>query len=66
MAQDREITITVFDDDASTTVDLNGFHGTGCADVLKAFKELGKTRVDKKKPEYMKRTNSVLTNAARR
>lgn len=63
---DKDITITVFDDDASVQVDLNGFQGTGCSDVLKAFKELGKLKLEKKKPEYLKRGNNVSRTRTRR
>ena len=34
------------------SVDLEGFHGIGCADITKAFEELGEVQKSIKKPEF--------------
>lgn len=61
MAQ-KVITITIDEETSESAVDLTGFHGKGCADVIKAFDGLGKVTKDAKKPEF----NQVTLNTVRK
>ena len=40
------------DAEGNFSIDLTGFHGKGCADVMRAFDGIGKRVVDRKKPEF--------------
>lgn len=40
------------------SVDLEGFHGKGCAEVAKAFEELGNVKVSRKKREFTESCNT--------
>ena len=54
------VTVTLDENTGSFSVDLTGFHGKGCADVVKAFEELGKTTKSIKKPEYNQTTANTV------
>jgi hypothetical protein len=45
-------------DDATFTVDLTGFNGQGCGDIIKAFAQLGEVTKEIHKPEW----KSIQTN----
>lgn len=42
----------IIETDGNFSIDLTGFKGIGCADVMKAFDGIGTKRVDRKKPEF--------------
>lgn len=44
------------------SVDLDGFHGVGCADITKAFEELGEVSKSIKKPEYREKQQKCVVN----
>jgi hypothetical protein len=46
------INIDIDESTGDLSVDLDGFHGKGCAEVSKAFETLGKVKVSKKKREF--------------
>lgn len=48
------------DEDGNFSVDLTGFNGKGCSDVMKAFDGLGATTKAIKKPEYKATTVNVV------
>jgi len=55
------ITIDLDPKDASFSVDLTGFHGKGCEDVIKAFTSIGETTKIIEKPEFKDKTvNTVI------
>ena len=58
------ITIEIDPSDASFTVNLTGFHGTGCTDVIKAFASIGETTKVIEKPEF-KEKNQNTVNAGK-
>ena len=51
------VTIELDEETGNFSVDLTGFQGKGCADVVKAFETLGTVTTSHKKPEY----NAVQT-----
>lgn len=53
------ITVTIDEETAETSVDLAGFHGKGCAEVLKAFEGLGKITKQGKKPEFFQQQQNT-------
>lgn len=48
----KEITVEIDPKTGDFTIDLSGFKGKGCDVVLAAFKDLGTTTKEIKKPEY--------------
>jgi hypothetical protein len=54
------ITVTIDLETTESTVDLTGFHGKGCAEVMKAFDGLGKVSKDDKKPEFKQETCNIV------
>lgn len=48
----KTIIVTLNPEDASFSVDLNGFQGKGCDAILKAFEGLGTVTKTIHKPEY--------------
>lgn len=50
------VTILLDEETGQFSVDLTGFHGKGCADVIKMFDGLGEKTKDIKKPEYKQET----------
>ena len=46
------IRITIDDNTGESSVDLQGFHGKGCAAVIKAFGEIGEITSEIHKPEF--------------
>jgi len=53
----KEIEVTI-DKDGETNIDLKGFQGRGCQDVMdKLTRVLGKKTKIEKKPEYDKEVN---------
>lgn len=56
-----KIVTVEIDTDGNFSVDLTGFNGKGCSDVIKAFEGLGTATKTVTKPEF----NSVKTNVVR-
>jgi len=54
------ITIEIDPMDASFTVDLTGFHGQGCTDVIKAFSTIGETGKIIEKPEFKEKALNTV------
>jgi hypothetical protein len=48
----KTINIDIDESTGDLSVDLDGYHGKGCAEVSKAFESLGRVKVSKKKREY--------------
>lgn len=55
------ITVSIDEQTGDFSIDLTGFHGKGCADVMKAFDGLGKTTKTVKKTEYNESTTNTVT-----
>jgi len=60
----KMIKITLDESDASFSVDLTGFHGKGCSDVIKAFADVSQQTKEIHKPEF-KETNLTLQLSGR-
>lgn len=60
----KTIKITLDETDASFSVDLTGFHGKGCSDVIKAFADVSQQTKEVHKPEF-KETNLTLSRTGR-
>jgi hypothetical protein len=54
------VTIDIDPTDASFTVDLTGFHGIGCTDVIKAFASIGETSKVIEKPEFKEKVVNTV------
>lgn len=55
-----KIVEVVINEDASFSVDLTGFEGVGCADVIKMFDGIGNKTKEITKPEFRaKQVNTV-------
>jgi hypothetical protein len=52
----KKIVVELDEETAEFSVDLTGFQGQGCADITKAFGEIGSVVKDIKKPEYKSTT----------
>lgn len=52
----RKVTVTLDTETAQFSVDLTGFKGKGCADVVKMFDNLGNVTKAVNKPEYKQET----------
>jgi hypothetical protein len=48
----KKITVLLDEETSEFSVDLTGFQGVGCADIERAFNQLGNTTKSIKKPEY--------------
>lgn len=46
------INVAIDEKTGDLSVDLEGFQGQGCAEVSKAFEELGTVKVSRKKREF--------------
>lgn len=55
MRGDKIVTIEINPENGTFTVDTEGFHGTGCDSIHKAFEAMGKVTKEIKKPEYNER-----------
>lgn len=53
------VTVTLDTDSGSFSVDITGFQGQGCADVIRAFEQVGRKTAETKKPEYYQKTAAV-------
>jgi hypothetical protein len=60
----KMIKIVIDESDASFSVDLTGFHGQGCDDIVKLFAEIGETTKVISKPEY-RETNLTSVKVGR-
>lgn len=54
--QQKTITV-VIDENGNSSVDLEGFAGTGCEKVLKDFRGKDRTRVERRKTAYYGQPN---------
>lgn len=54
----KTITVTITED-ATISVDLNGFHGKGCGDVIKLFDGIGTQTKSGHKPEWNEQTHNA-------
>jgi hypothetical protein len=52
----RKIVVELDEETSEFSVDLTGFNGQGCADITKAFGEIGSVTKDVKKPEFKSKT----------
>lgn len=55
------ITIRIDEKTGKSSIDLAGYHGVGCADVMKAFDGLGTVSKDDKKPEFKQKTINTVS-----
>lgn len=55
----KKIKVVITEGTGEFSVDLNGFQGKGCADVLKAFQNLGDVKTEGTKPEFKQTTCNV-------
>lgn len=56
----KTIKIALDLDSQEMSVDLDGFHGIGCAAITKGFEELGEVTKDIKKPEYKQKAKACI------
>ena len=56
----RIISIDIDPKDASFTVDLTGFKGIGCDQVIKAFASIGEVTKEITKPEFKDKAINTL------
>ena len=54
------VKVTVDDSNGEFDVDLTGFHGVGCDDIIKALGELGEVKTQIAKPEYRQIITKVI------
>ena len=54
------IKVTVDDATGEFAVDLTGFQGQGCDDIIKAFGEIGEIKTHTHKPEFNTRIVNTL------
>ena len=48
----RTVTITIDEDTSEVSIDLEGYHGKGCAEVMQALQRGGDTLTETHKPEW--------------
>jgi hypothetical protein len=56
----KEVTVEIDPSTGDFTVDLTGFKGKGCDVVLSAFKQLGTTVKEIRKPEFNQMDQEVI------
>jgi hypothetical protein len=54
------VKVSVDDATGEFDVDLTGFHGVGCDDIVKALGELGEIKTQIAKPEYREITKRFV------
>jgi hypothetical protein len=57
----KVIKVTIDEATGEFNVDLTGFEGQGCDDVIKAFAEIGEVTKELHKPEYNRPIKTTLT-----
>jgi hypothetical protein len=58
----KQIIITV-DENGNSSIDLQGFHGKGCAEVMKALRGSDTVRKSITKPEYAEQEQTQKVKA---